>query len=116
VLAALERTFDIISPLRSDLWNSLYYAAGGKCFTDANAADIVWNLQTWPLELIDWPVQNSHRRDVWIDPNSQIPGADLSSVRRKRIQNIFHFFSSFTSRTCLHLALYYYEKRIAASC
>ena len=25
---------------------------------------ILWNLRTWPLELIDWPVTNSHRVDI----------------------------------------------------
>ena len=23
--------------------------------------DMVWNLQTWPLDLVDWPTHNSHR-------------------------------------------------------
>ena len=29
--------------------------------------DILWNLQTWPQELIDWPVSNSHRIDIIYD-------------------------------------------------
>jgi hypothetical protein len=28
-----------------------------------------WMLQRWPLELIDWPVKNSHRLDVGVDPD-----------------------------------------------
>ena len=23
--------------------------------------DMVWNLQTWPLDLVEWPTHNSHR-------------------------------------------------------
>ena len=30
-------------------------------------SDILWNLQTWPQELIDWPVSNSHRIDIIYD-------------------------------------------------
>lgn len=25
---------------------------------------LVWNLRTWPLELIEWQTQNSHRTDI----------------------------------------------------
>ncbi len=31
--------------------------------------DMVWNLQTWPLDLVDWPTHNSHRMDLRFDPN-----------------------------------------------
>ena len=27
--------------------------------------DVLWNLRTWPLELIRWPVDNSHRLDIY---------------------------------------------------
>lgn len=30
---------------------------------------IQWNLQTWPLELVDWPVQNSLRHDIQFSPS-----------------------------------------------
>ncbi len=31
-------------------------------------ADIYFDLVTWPLELVDWPYQNSHRTDIRINP------------------------------------------------
>jgi hypothetical protein len=31
-------------------------------------ADILWNLRTWPLEITLWPSDNSHRKDIVIDP------------------------------------------------
>lgn len=30
--------------------------------------DLVWNLRTWPLELIEWGTQNSHRLDITFNP------------------------------------------------
>ena len=30
------------------------------------------NLQTWPLELVDWPTNNSLRQDIFIDPTPNI--------------------------------------------
>ena len=36
----------------------------------ADLDNIQWNLQTWPLELVEWPVNNSQRLDV------QFLGAD----------------------------------------
>ena len=30
--------------------------------------DLVWNLRTWPLELIEWSTFNSHRLDIRINP------------------------------------------------
>lgn len=29
--------------------------------------DLYRNLRTWPWELVDWPVANSQRMDVWLD-------------------------------------------------
>ena len=34
-------------------------------YTAAVAEDIAWNLRTWPLDLVDWPVDNSNRLDVF---------------------------------------------------
>ena len=30
--------------------------------------DLVWTLRKWPLELIDWPTNNSHRLDIRVSP------------------------------------------------
>ena len=29
---------------------------------------LVWNLRTWPLELVQWETQNSHRLDIQFNP------------------------------------------------
>ena len=31
----------------------------------------MWNLRTWPLELIQWPTQNSHRLDIRVNPEPE---------------------------------------------
>ena len=57
---------------RPNLWNTIYLAATN--FTNVAADDvkkrvndILWNLKTWPQELIDWPVSNEHRVDILYD-------------------------------------------------
>lgn len=30
--------------------------------------DVVWNLRTWPLELVEWETKNSHRLDIQFNP------------------------------------------------
>lgn len=39
----------------------MVYASSGA--TDFDKEAVLWDLQRWPLELIDWPVPNSHRLD-----------------------------------------------------
>lgn len=62
--ASMERSWLHTQPLRSALWNTIYLATHGTAGTQADLEAIGWNLRTWPLELIDWPVQNSQRRDL----------------------------------------------------
>ena len=66
--ASLSRTWYFLRPLRSALWNSLAVGSGQPA-DDQVVADTVWNLRTWPLELVDWPVQNTHRLDIYLDPD-----------------------------------------------
>jgi len=70
--ASIARTFDIVKPLRSDFWAAVYLHASRRHPTLLPplpvSLDALWNLQTWPLELIEWPVMNSHRLDITIDP------------------------------------------------
>ena len=68
VLASQERTWQVVRSLRSDLWNAIYLATTGGPGADASDVEsIAWNLQTWPLELVDWPTANSQRLDITID-------------------------------------------------
>lgn len=70
-LASLQRTARILRPLRSSLWSAILLAADGHEHAlgpasrpDGDLADLRWNLRNWPLELIEWPVANSHRIDI----------------------------------------------------
>ena len=67
VLLGLRRAFaGALRAERSDLWNAIALAVGA--FDGDAAAELqagmLWNLRTWPLELIDWPFANAHRLDV----------------------------------------------------
>ena len=84
MLLGIKRAFSTaLKAERSDLWNAMYLAVHGN---DASVSDsdtersesrtnvdedvermqqdMLWNMRTWPLELIDWPFANSHRLDV----------------------------------------------------
>ncbi|KAA0166679.1 hypothetical protein FNF28_03053 [Cafeteria roenbergensis] len=72
-LAGMDRWWGQMAPLRSDWWAGITAGAASArasvgtipSFHAASAAaDALWNLQTWPLELIEWNVRNSHRQDI----------------------------------------------------
>ena len=70
VEAGLERIVKIVALERSNLWNSIYLGVSGgekNPRFEAMQNDILWNLKTWPLDLISWPVENSHRLDIIYD-------------------------------------------------
>jgi hypothetical protein len=53
-------------PEKEGLWNIMTALADVEG-TDINEA--IWYLQRYPLDLIDWSVSNSHRKDIeWIEP------------------------------------------------
>lgn len=66
-LASLGRTWDFVRPYRSDLWGAINTAVTGDA-ADGDIEGILWNLRTWPLELVDWPVHNSNRTDIRFNP------------------------------------------------
>ena len=66
VLASLERTFRIVRPERPDLWNAIYLAMTGAR-TPGTVNDMIWNLKTWPDELVCWPTSNEERKDILYD-------------------------------------------------
>ena len=52
---------------KSALWNFLYAMSGGSEI-DLDAS--IWWLKEFPLDLIDWSVSNSHRKDlIFLEPN-----------------------------------------------
>ncbi len=52
---------------RNPLWNFVYASTGAK---DYGLDDALWTLRYFPLDMIDWTVSNSHRRDITrMEPN-----------------------------------------------
>ena len=52
---------------KNPLWNYLFALAGGK---DIDVEDSAWWLREFPMDLIDWKVDNSHRKDLTkLEPN-----------------------------------------------
>ena len=60
------------------VWVCVSHAVHGVQLYNCNAVtgardpslieDLVWNLRTWPLELIEWETLNSHRLDITFNP------------------------------------------------
>jgi hypothetical protein len=46
---------------RNPLWNFIYASTGAD---DCDVAGAVWTLRGFPMDMIDWTVQNSHRQDI----------------------------------------------------
>jgi hypothetical protein len=63
VKISLERTWRVVAKERSSLWTAIYLYATGS-HDVVNVQRMVQNLRNWPLELIQWQVENSHRLDV----------------------------------------------------
>ena len=62
---SLERSWQIERPERNPLWDVIYAAGSGAAEHDRDAS--VRTLREIPMDLVDWTVRNSHRRDVPID-------------------------------------------------
>ena len=63
-LASLTRTWQATKAERSDLWAAVYMVLSGTRHP-ADLGSLRWNLQTWPLELINWNTSNAQRIDLW---------------------------------------------------
>ena len=63
---SLSRTYNALRLERSALWNS-FFSLCGISLDVSDKESILWNLRTWQLESISWPVRNSHRLDIIID-------------------------------------------------
>jgi hypothetical protein len=75
-LLSLERSWRIEQPERNPLWNLMYGAlTGNPC--DVEGA--VRTLGEIPLDLVNWPVHNSHRMDIRVGPASGRAG-ELESI------------------------------------
>ena len=82
VLLSMRRTWNYIRSEKSDLWNCIYASYGGPDFDQSDMDAMIWcvtsvfasqsrgvrNLQTWPIDQVDWPTDNSQRQDIFLDP------------------------------------------------
>jgi hypothetical protein len=59
--AAVRDHWEIEQIERNPLFNFVYAMSGAPYFDEAGA---LWTLQNFPLDLINWTVTNSHRRDL----------------------------------------------------
>jgi hypothetical protein len=73
---SMDRAWGINRPEKSSLWNFIYGASGPNRF---DLEDAIWTLQNWPLSQIDWPFQNSLRKDIRLNPDRSRQGS-LQSV------------------------------------
>ncbi len=63
---SLERSWQIERPERNPLWNVIYAAGTGA--REFDRTESIRTLQEIPMDLVEWDVRNSERRDVPIDP------------------------------------------------
>ena len=62
-LKSMTQTWNLLRAGRSNFWAAIFMAmTGTREASDVSA--MVWTLRTWPLELITWPMTNSHRLDI----------------------------------------------------
>jgi hypothetical protein len=61
---SLRFTWAQVQPERNPLWNYFSAALGAGPLTSTLAAESRLALERTPLELVEWSVRNSHRRDV----------------------------------------------------
>jgi hypothetical protein len=68
VTLSLKKTWHSVGREKSSLWTAIYaYALNLVNDTELTEA-LVWNLRTWPLELVEWNTTNSHRLDINFNP------------------------------------------------
>lgn len=66
-LLSLQRTWQSVGPEKSSAWTAIYgYIMG--VHSEEMIENVVWNLRTWPLELVEWETKNSHRLDIQFNP------------------------------------------------
>ena len=64
---AIMDHWKIERPEKEGLWNIMTAISGAK---EIDLKEAIWYLQEYPLDLVEWSVKNSHRRDIEkIEPN-----------------------------------------------
>jgi hypothetical protein len=65
--ATIKEHWEFERPEKNSLWNFIYAATGAKAF---DLAESIWHLQEFPLDMIEWSVMNSHRKDLDFVPEN----------------------------------------------
>lgn len=68
VTRSLERSWRVVGPEKSSAWTVIYAYAMDKAKDNRLIEQLVWNLRSWPLELVMWRTNNSHRLDIRKNP------------------------------------------------
>jgi hypothetical protein len=64
---AIKDHWNAERPEKNGLWNLCYAMTGAKAF-DKN--ETIWFLKEFPLDMVEWTVRNSHRKDLeFLEPN-----------------------------------------------
>jgi hypothetical protein len=64
---AIKDHWNILRPEKNPLWNFCYAMTGASEF---DLEESVWTLKEWPLDMIQFKAENSHRKDiVQLEPN-----------------------------------------------
>jgi hypothetical protein len=74
--AAIRDHWNLKRPAKDALWNFCYAMTGAK---DFDLQGSIWELQEMPLDLINWPVHNSDRKDIDF-PKKIVRGQLVSEV------------------------------------
>ncbi len=64
---AIRDHWNIERPERDALWNFSYAVTGASEF---DLEESIWHLKEFPLDMIQWQVQNSHRKDIELLPGN----------------------------------------------
>jgi hypothetical protein len=60
-IQTIKGHWDIERPEKIPLWNFIYAMTGAA---DFDLQESIWSLKEFPLDMISWSVQNSHRKDI----------------------------------------------------
>jgi hypothetical protein len=64
---AIVDHWEIERPEKEGLWNIMTALVGNP---DINLNEAIWYLQEYPLDLVNWTIQNSHRNDIEFLPDN----------------------------------------------
>eukprot|EP01034_Spumella_vulgaris_P021613 gene21613-27652_t len=67
-LPSLHRTYQLIGTEFSPLWTGIFAGVAAQPATQSAITRSVWSLRHWALDLIAWPIDNSNRWDLTVQP------------------------------------------------